>query len=92
MTTEACKKSGRKHTPITSKKMQGLMGAEYARRKAGKKGKMKGIATAELKSHLEESKGKELPEKAKQSKTKKSKTYDKGFFMSAFRKSKKGKG
>lgn len=55
----------RKHTPIVSKKQRGLFGAELARRKAGKKGKMKGITTKELTSHLEESKGKKLPKKKK---------------------------
>lgn len=66
MPGKCCGKSGtRKHTPITSKKQQGLFGAEYARRKVGEEGRMKGITTAELKSHLKESKGKKLPAKAK---------------------------
>ncbi len=52
---------GRKHTPIVSKKQQGLFGAEYARRKAGKEGTMSGITKKELKSHLQESGGKNLP-------------------------------
>ncbi len=51
----------RAHTPIVSKKQQGLFGAEYARRKAGKKGTVPGITTTELRSHLKESKGKKLP-------------------------------
>jgi len=55
----------RKHTPIKSKKQRGLFGAEYARRKAGKKRRMKGITKKELKSHLEEAGGKKLPKKAK---------------------------
>ena len=55
--------SKRKHTPITSKKQRGLFGAELARRRAGKKGRMKGITTTELRSHLKESKGKKLPKK-----------------------------
>lgn len=55
----------RKHTPITSKKQRGLFGAELARRKAGKTGRMKGITTKELRSHLKESGGKKLPKKAK---------------------------
>lgn len=58
-----CKKGSRKHTPITSKKQRGLFGAELARRRAGKKSRMKGITTAELRSHLHESKGKKLPKK-----------------------------
>ena len=57
-----CGKGGhRKHTPITSAKQQGLFGAELARRKAGKEGRMSGIKTEELRSHLKESKGKDLP-------------------------------
>ena len=60
MTTRACRKSGRKHTEITSKAQRGLFGAEYARRKAGKKGRMWGITVSELKRHLEESAGKKL--------------------------------
>lgn len=59
------KKSDRKHTPIVSEKQRGLFGAEYARRKAGKKGRMPGITKAELKSHLKEVGGKELPLKKK---------------------------
>lgn len=55
----------RKHTPIVSENQRGLFGAEYARRKAGKHGRMPGITTAELKSHLEEAGGKDLPERSK---------------------------
>ncbi len=62
MTTGRCKKS---HTPIVSKKQRGLFGAELARRRAGKKRRMKGITTAELERHLKESKGKKLPKKKK---------------------------
>ena len=61
MTTVACKKSGRKHTPVVSEKQRGLFGAELARRRKGKKGRMKSITTAELRRHLKESKGKKLP-------------------------------
>ena len=57
-------KGCKKHTPITSKKQQGKFGAEYARRKAGKRGTMSGITKAELRSHLKESAGKNLPRKA----------------------------
>lgn len=53
----------RKHTPIVSEAQQGLMGAELARRKAGKTPRMKGITREELRGHLKESKGKELPRK-----------------------------
>lgn len=56
--------TGRKHTPITSKKQQGLFGVELGRRRAGRT-RMSGITTAELESHLRESKGKKLPKKAK---------------------------
>lgn len=55
--------SGRKHTPITSKAQQGLFGSELARRRKGKKGRMAGITTAELESHLRESTGKKLPKR-----------------------------
>ena len=63
-------KGHRKHTPITSTAQRGKFGAEYARRKAGKKQRMKGITTKELRSHLKESKGKKLP-KSKHKKKKK---------------------
>ena len=66
MSGKECGKKGlKKHTPIVSKKQRGLFGAEYARRKAGEESKMKGITTAELKSHLEESGGKKLPKRVK---------------------------
>jgi hypothetical protein len=66
MPGKGCGKGGaRKHTPITSKKQQGLFGAELGRRKAGQVREMKGIETSELRSHLKESKGKKLPAKAK---------------------------
>ena len=55
----------KKHTPLVSEAQQGLFGAELARRRAGKKRRMKGITTAELEGHLEESKGKKLPKKKK---------------------------
>ena len=58
-------KAHRKHTPIVSKKQQGLFGAELARRRAGKKPQMKSITTAELESHLHESKGKKLLKRKK---------------------------
>lgn len=59
------KSKHRVHTPITSEKQRGLFGAELARRKAGKESRMKGITTQELRSHLQESGGKNLPKKAK---------------------------
>lgn len=55
----------RRHTPIVSKKQRGLFGAELARRKKGKRGRMGSITTKELRSHLKESKGKKLPKKRK---------------------------
>lgn len=61
MTTPGCRHSGRKHTPIVSRAQRGLFGAELARRKAGKKSRMEGITSAELRSHLKESSGKRLP-------------------------------
>lgn len=64
MTTPACKKSGKKHTPITTEKQRGFFGAEYARKKAGKKGKTK-MSKATLKAHLEEAGGKKLPKSKK---------------------------
>jgi len=57
-------KRHKKHTPIVSKKQQGFFGAEYARKKKGKKGKT-GMSKAVLKRHLKESKGKDLPVKSK---------------------------
>jgi len=51
----------KKHTPIVSEKQRGLFGAELARRRAGKEGRMPGITEKELVSHLEESGGKNLP-------------------------------
>lgn len=63
MTGKGCAK--RAHTPIVSKKQRGLFGAELGRRKSGKKGRMKGITTSELRSHLKESKGKKLPKRSK---------------------------
>ena len=58
-------KGHRKHTPITSEAQRGLMGAELRRRRTGKKGRMPGITTAELESHLEESAGKKLPARSR---------------------------
>ena len=67
MTTKACKKSGKKHTPIVSKKQRGFFGAELARKRAGK-GTRTDISEEELVSHLKESKGKRLPKKIKKGK------------------------
>ena len=54
----------RKHTPIKSRKQQKFMGAELARKKAGKKGRTK-MSKAELRRHLKESRGKKLPKKVR---------------------------
>ncbi len=75
MTYKGCgskTKSGkpRKHSPITSRRQQGKFGSELARRRAGKKPQMAGITTAELEGHLRESKGKNLPKRAKKRKGK----------------------
>lgn len=64
MTTPACKKRGRKHTEITTERQRGFFGAEYARKKAGKKGKTT-MSKATLKAHLEETSGKKLPKSKK---------------------------
>jgi len=64
MTTKACRKSGRKHTPIVSKAQRGFFGAEYARKKSGKKGKTD-MSLAELKRHIKEVKGKKLPARSR---------------------------
>ena len=62
----SCGKKGvRKHTPIVSEKQRGLFGSELARRRAGKSSRMKGIKTAELISHLRESRGKKLPSRSR---------------------------
>jgi hypothetical protein len=74
MTTKACKKSERKHTPITSKKEQGLFGAAYGAKKKGKKkpsyvpSSLWGQPMAILKMHLKETKGKKLPKKVRRKK------------------------
>jgi len=67
MPGKGCKKGGKPHTPIISKKQRGFFGAEYARKKAGKKGRTK-MSQAELKRHLKESKGKKLPLRTKSKK------------------------
>lgn len=70
MSGKGCRKKGKRHTPIVSKKQRGFFGAEYARKKKGKKGKTK-MSKAELKRHLKESKGKKLPARSKKKKKKK---------------------
>jgi len=63
-----CKK--KRHTPIVSKKQRGLFGAELSRRKRGLTPRMPSITTAELRSHLKESKSKKLPLRSSKSKKK----------------------
>lgn len=62
MTRKGCT---RKHTPIVSKAQRGLFGTELKRRREGKKPQLTGITTAELRSHLKESRGKKLPRRTK---------------------------
>jgi len=64
-------KKGRKHTPIVSKKQRGAFGSAYGAKKAGK-GKPRKTPSAiwkmpmaELKRHLKESKGRNLPIRVK---------------------------
>lgn len=64
MPGKGCK---RKHTPIVSERQRKFFGAEYARKKAGEKGRTK-MSKAELKRHLKEAEGKKLPKKAKKKK------------------------
>jgi len=68
MPGKCCKKKGRKHTPIVSKAQRGMMGAELARRRKGKRAKMKSMTTGELRAHLKESKGKKLPKRSRHGK------------------------
>ena len=57
------KRAKRAHTPIVSGAQRGLMGAELSRRRRGKRSRMPSMTTAELESHLRESRGKDLPER-----------------------------
>lgn len=68
MPGKGCGKRGhRKHTPIVTEAQRGFMGAEYARKKKGKKGKTD-MSLAELKRHIREVKGKKLPKKSRKRK------------------------
>lgn len=58
-------KTGRKHTPIVSKKQRGKFGAELHRRRVGLAPQIKSITIEELEDHLRESKGKKLPKRSK---------------------------
>lgn len=64
------KKGHRKHTEITSEKQRGFFGAEYSRKRKGLKGETD-MPLAELKRHIKEAKGKNLPKTSKKSKKKK---------------------
>lgn len=52
----------RKHTPIVSEAQRRFFAAEFMRRKKGQKGRVPSITRKELKGHLAESAGKDLPE------------------------------
>ena len=79
MTTKACTKSGRKHTPIKSKSQFGAMGSAYGAKKAGRGKPSKtppsiwSMPMAELGRHLEEAGGKKLPKRVKSKKKKRGK-------------------
>lgn len=53
----------KKHTPISTEKQRRFFGAEYARKKLGKRGRAK-MSKATLKQHLKETKGKKLKQQA----------------------------
>lgn len=56
---------GKKITrPIVSRRQQQFMGAKLRRKKAGKKGQTD-MTIAELRAHLQDSAGKDLPERSK---------------------------
>ena len=61
------KKKPKKHTPVVSKKQRGAFGSAYGSKKAGKGKPSKTpsaiwqMPMAELKRHLKESKGRNLP-------------------------------
>jgi hypothetical protein len=57
--------SKRKHTPITSKAQRGLFGAELRRRRSGRSVSIPSLKTKDIVSHLKESKGKNLPARAR---------------------------
>jgi len=79
MTTKACRKSGRKHTPIVSKSQMGAFGSAYGAKKKGKGKPSKTpkaiwlMPQAELKRHLEEAGGKKLPKTSKKKSKKRKK-------------------
>jgi len=58
-------KKHRKHTKIVSEAQRGKFRSELRRRRLGMKPQMKGITTKELKSHLQEVKGKTLVARVK---------------------------
>lgn len=71
-----CKKSGRPHTPFTSEKQTSAGGVAYAAKKGNipvselkgpSKQMYEGMTKTELKSHLQEAGGKDLPKSHKKS-------------------------
>lgn len=54
----------RKHTPITSEAQRGFFGAVLARRRRGQRAGPKSLKTKDIRSHLHEAKGKNLPKRA----------------------------
>ena len=61
MTTAKCKKSGKKHSPIKTKSQTRFFGRELSEKQKGD-GSRSEMSMAEIKRHLEERKGKKLPE------------------------------
>ena len=53
MTTKSCRKSGRKHTPVTTARQARFFGAELGRLEKGKP-RETDMSRAELKRHLSE--------------------------------------
>jgi len=61
MTTKACRKSGRKHTPIVSQSQRRLFEAV-----ASGSVRLPGLSIEEAKRHLREVRGKKLPKRTAQ--------------------------
>ena len=53
MTTKSCKKSGKKHTPLTTTRQARFFGVELGKAKEGKS-RETDMSRVELKRHLEE--------------------------------------
>lgn len=68
MPGKGCGKGGhKKHTPIVSEKQRRFFGAEYGRAKRGEARKTE-MPKKELRSHLKEAAGKDLPERRRKRK------------------------